>query len=588
MGSGACRKTDGRKRPIALEKARDSPDDRGRLSTEDPHPEGMGFDEAIDSLLNETDPVRAEDESTDEPHDPEAVLEEQSDPKELGDAAFDAIDSVEQNAQSLLEDAIESLLDEHDASEVEDEPSPDDSISTDELDAQLDALETPGAEERTLDEDLDALSQSVEALEPHAEQPDDPEPTDASEIEEEDAITAEESADALVDQVDDGVPQDDPAPVVDATDSLSDDDLINSIAADLMETEASETAQEESVSEPEPDASGDAPDEPSAEQSVGVESNDSVPETEALADDTEPESAIEEDPFADAIDQLVGSAAEIDATPTVSSDEQDTALEVDDLEAEPVSGFDESDTGSDSALEDASTLADLDASLAGIGDDLLMGDFESPDGERIGSEDLGISDASSLLDMLDMGDLDLNSDAIANASKTSVSSAQVSQPDASAPSQQPQPEHAPQRPTPATVPVSQPRPSPKPIASTPLASMSEPIDDSPIPEVESIWQSARRIAIHAGQLAWSEARTRGIPLGEKALVLVNKPFQDRPAIVRDSIGYLAMWTGLLATILWVYLAFIRETPTPTPTQAPSRMLEPGEVIDPLRNASVNP
>jgi hypothetical protein len=141
---------------------------------------------------------------------------------------------------------------------------------------------------------------------------------------------------------------------------------------------------------------------------------------------------------------------------------------------------------------------------------------------------------------------------------------------------------------PATVPVAHSKLNPKPIASTPLESMSDAIDDSPIPEVESIWQSARRIAIHAGQVAWSETKARGIPLGEKALVLVNKPFQDRPAIVRDSIGYLAMWTGLLATILWVYLAFIRETPTPTPTQAPSRMLEPGEVIDPLRNASVDP
>ncbi len=588
MGSGACRKTDGRKRPIALEKARDSPDDRGRLSTEDPHPEGMGFDEAIDSLLNETDPVRAEDDSTHEPHDPEAVLEEQSDPKELGDAAFDAIDSVEQNAQSLLEDAIESLLDEHDASEVEDEPTPDDSISTDELNAQLDALETPGAEERTLDEDLDALSQSVEELDLDAEQLDDPEPTDASEIEEADAITAVESVDAPVDQVDDGVTQHEPAPAVDATDSLSDDDLINSIAADLMETEVSEPAQEESVSEPEDDASGDAPDEPSPEQSAETESDDSEIETEVRTDDTEPESAIEEDPFADAIDQLVESAAEIDATPTVSNDEQDTTLEVDDLEAEPISESDESDTGSDSVLEDASTLADLDASLAGIGDDLLMGDFEAPDGERIGSEDLGISDASSLLDMLNMGDLDLNAETIASPTKTTESSAQVPQPDASAPSQQPQPAPAPQQPKPATVPVAHSKLNPKPIASTPLASMSDAIDDSPIPEVESIWQSTRRIAIHAGQLAWSEARTRGVPLGAKAIVLVNKPFQDRPAIVRDSIGYLAMWTGLLATILWVYLAFIRETPTPTPTQAPSRMLEPGEVIDPLRNASVNP
>jgi hypothetical protein len=72
------------------------------------------------------------------------------------------------------------------------------------------------------------------------------------------------------------------------------------------------------------------------------------------------------------------------------------------------------------------------------------------------------------------------------------------------------------------------------------------------------------------------------------VLLVNTPVKDRPAQLRDSIGYLALWTLLLSTILWVYLVFVRVTPTPTPTQAPTRVLQPGEVVDPLRSADSTP
>ncbi|MEZ6164067.1 MAG: hypothetical protein R3B67_06485 [Phycisphaerales bacterium] len=44
----------------------------------------------------------------------------------------------------------------------------------------------------------------------------------------------------------------------------------------------------------------------------------------------------------------------------------------------------------------------------------------------------------------------------------------------------------------------------------------------------------------------------------------------------------------MATILWVYLVFVRATPTPTPThQAPTRSAA-GEVVDPLRTADSQP
>ncbi len=76
-----------------------------------------------------------------------------------------------------------------------------------------------------------------------------------------------------------------------------------------------------------------------------------------------------------------------------------------------------------------------------------------------------------------------------------------------------------------------------------------------------------------------------MPFAASTVLAINKPIRERPAQLRDSIGYLALWTLLLATILWVYLAFIRVTPTPTPTQAPTRMLEPGEIVDPLRTSA---
>lgn len=109
-----------------------------------------------------------------------------------------------------------------------------------------------------------------------------------------------------------------------------------------------------------------------------------------------------------------------------------------------------------------------------------------------------------------------------------------------------------------------------------------------IPEVQSIWQSARVVLLRASSSAWALTKAHGGPLGAKAVLLINKPIEERPAKLRDSIGYVAIWTALLAMILWVYLAFIRESPTPTPTQAPSRMLDPSQSADPLRHGNALP
>ena len=112
--------------------------------------------------------------------------------------------------------------------------------------------------------------------------------------------------------------------------------------------------------------------------------------------------------------------------------------------------------------------------------------------------------------------------------------------------------------------------------------------DPPIHEVESIWQTAQRHATRAGLFALEQAKTHVAPIAAKGVLLINKPVQEKAPQMRDTIGFLALWTALLATILWFYIAFVRETPTPTPSTAPTRMLEQGEIVDPLRNPPPQP
>ncbi len=546
------------------------PDDRVVVGHEDPHPDGDPLNEAIDSLLGDEDEVRADetdsnagsasedptqDSASGEDADDEA---DHADTPDSGASALDAMDSVEQNAQALIEDAIDDLIDQDDngaeppavdiaSLEVDDLAGDDDgTMSLEELSAELDALDdheelvTSSDATTEASDEPDVVAQVSEAI-------DDAEAVDVGADAETETEPAPESADEP-----DGVEA-----VSASVEQLDENELLSSIAEDLLDEPSGGEAIEASA--------GDAPE----------QSDDTVSEESTSASEVSEVSEVDDELMSAAIDVLEDSGTDAGDQ---ADDSADRAFVAADDDASSVA-----DTDLSSALEDASTLADLDASLAGLGDDFLSGDFETPEGELLSSDSIGGNDASALLEQLQIDDLDLeNLERPARAVSTETPAVQAS------------PEAAPTVPeTPAaavagaTVPAIPPKAQPKANAA-PFQREDTEEADGEIPEVESIWQTTRRVLLRMQRAAWIQAKTHGVPLGARLVILVNRPVEDRPAKLRDSIGYVALWTALLAMILWVYLVFVRESPTPTPTQAPSRMVEPGERIDPIRNASVEP
>lgn len=492
-------------------------------------------------------------------------------------SALDAIESVEQNAQSLIESAIDGLLDD----EPTDESDQDEEMSMEDIEALLAknnapdtvrtaVTETEAEQEPAVSDELsdEAIEAELDALEgvmitPEDEIADD-EPQSAAEddaftepaADDDSALPDDTSEDLLKGALDmiEGLADDEPTELGESDDTdafetqppqadsgeqdasaYTDDDLLSEIASDLIGVTEGAT---------------ETPNEPEASEET---TNAAELDTSDLASIDEVLSAIGDDDQQAVVESEPEPLAEADSVADGAPETTRSALDED-------------------AIDAASTLEDLDATLAGMGDDLLSGDFETPEGEMIDSSTLEQHDASALLDQLNIDGLDLDgADAEAKA-KTELDEDDVQPAEPAVVAARPQPV-----PTPAT-------PKPKPHAVAQAAVLDEP----EIPEAESIWQTGYRLCTQYTLLAWGAIRTHGAPLGARAVILVNKPVKDRPAQLRDSIGYLALWTLLMATILWVYLVFVRTTPTPTPTQAPTRVLQPGEVVDPLRTADSQP
>ncbi len=64
-------------------------------------------------------------------------------------------------------------------------------------------------------------------------------------------------------------------------------------------------------------------------------------------------------------------------------------------------------------------------------------------------------------------------------------------------------------------------------------------------------------------LVWMRTRLAalGAPVGARALVVLSKPLESKPPSVRDSIGWVAIWTLFLGLCVW---AFVLLRPAPTP------------------------
>ncbi|MHA7813584.1 MAG: hypothetical protein ACX94C_09350 [Phycisphaerales bacterium] len=600
------------------------------MGAEDPHPDDQQLNDAIDSLLSEDVSAPVEDAETPaaegdagaseaaEASGDEAGADAGS--SESGDMALEAMDSVEHNAQSLIEDAIDTLMDDSAAAEAETEADAE-AVAGEEaepLDTADDGDEAPATPEALLDDSdgvmsLEELSAELDALEDGEELA----TNLAGEIEDLEALPDEpvDADDPLVEDSAEVEAESDAETEPEAEAEAEAEAESDAIAADEIVAEATDEAGADDALDDGPSDEADAADDVVAEVEAVEEAGADRSDAAALSDD-ELLSSIAEDLIEDAeIASDAVSGAEDEVANEAVADEPDAAA--DDVDAEAVAaqpidesvlddvldavgdlieenGAPEADNAQDNAqeavpteaeLEDASSLADLDASLAGIGDDILSGDFETPDGELLSADAIGDGDASALLEQLQLDDLDLSAGKAAVApEQATAATAEVT-------------DEAVETPTPAaTAEQASPDPGAASVEARPVSAVktAAPTDDdyveegTEIPEVQSIWQSARVVLLRASSSAWALTKAHGGPLGAKAVLLINKPIEERPAKLRDSIGYVAIWTALLAMILWVYLAFIRESPTPTPTQAPSRMLDPSQSADPLRHGNALP
>lgn len=306
------------------------------------------------------------------------------------------------------------------------------------------------------------------------------------------------------------------------------DDLLERAADDLLDTLESDIAQArpdtaETANPPAPTAG------PSTNQSnedlLDGALDDLLGEPQpAKASDPDPEPAAAIEPGTDPVAEP---ASEATTEPTADP----TAELVPDPEpTDPV----------ESATD---AMASLDAAF----DDLLDGTFEAADGSVVDTDGLDTEPDPSL--MLD---------------------ADQAEPGATTPAAEPEPDPEPEAqtqadpaPEPAPGPVPEPTPDPRaPRTGTPRSRKQKTGD-----LLETIRIRVGPIARAGGAAALGLAR----PIGARVLVLLSKPLEGKPPRVRDSIGWVAIWTLFLAVCVWAYL-MIRSPEPAIPDADASRVV----------------
>ncbi len=403
----------------------------------------------------------------------------------------------QQDSEDLLGEAVEALLAE--------------------VGEACDRFENPPApeDEPTLCGDGGMASAPVRASEPASDAVAETESA-LEAVEASAAELLEQAADELVGQL----TETEDAPISDAETPTADDTPADTEAA--LETEPATDA--DAATEPEAD-------EPEPEP-VAVQQFDEAPATEPQGC-AEPDAPAEMDASSETEDLLAAAAdelmdldfggtpapvdanqptAEPDATAEVATDDDAT----DELAAEPT----EVDEAIDAPVADALSADTLDA--------VLDGTFETPDG-------------------------DVDTDAVAeDAGGFTLPEDEPEQPEAAAETA-PEPEPEPAGDTagammaevvPAERPISVPEPAVGPVASA----------DSTVHAVETAPGSGwRRVLVWAAPRAQRAARALGkvaAPAGAQGLILLSKPLAKQPAKIRDSVGWVALWTAFLAVCVW--------------------------------------
>ncbi|MCC5823822.1 MAG: hypothetical protein LAT64_08745 [Phycisphaerales bacterium] len=384
----------------------------------------------------------------------------------------------------------------------------------DDLEAAIDALlaeinetcsrfENPPPEQNE-DEDLEEYTRAVKAsVKPSAPPPAEPNEAEAA-IDE-----AGQSADELLEQAADELIESLEAEVERAAPEETPDEAEPADAARETETET-ETAD---AAEPSPKAepqSGDDLLESALDELLGEEDPDAKPEQDS------------ESPENEAPPAAAAAKAAPDVAPDADTGEPDSA-------PVPEAAADEPDD------DDADAMVDLDAAF----DALLDGTFETADGQTTDTEGVDTTPDPSL--MLDK-DEQPEPEPIADT---------VSEPAVAAPTK--------------------PNRAPAAAASAPAAP-PPPVESRPVPATPGTasdpWHRVAMLRMRAAA-GWARPRL-GVafegflkaarPAGARALLALSKPLEGKPTRVRDSLGWIAIWTMFLAVCVW--LMMLMRSPEP--------------------------
>ena len=320
--------------------------------------------------------------------------------------------------------------------------------------------------------------------------------------------------------------------------------------------------------------------------------------TETISEATEPNKATESDEEQTEQDEEK-EQEQAQETESVTEPDADTATDTDTDPATPS----EPDMG----------LGDLDDALAGLGDDLLMGDFATPEGELVESTTNGDDQAYSLLlESLALESTPIESvnalDDAPDAAEAAAAPEPAADTEPDSQTNTPSAPAIPENTEPATEPESQPAavvdttvpaigspgatvaaktgpaaPATKAPTHSPDLSGAHADELEEDDEIRSIWQTAFLIGQKKSKQYGHLIVTRGGPLLAKGILQLSRPLASKSPEVRNSVGYIAIWTLFLATILWGYTMFFRTPPTPTPTKAPTRVVTSGDDLAPIEN-----
>jgi len=385
----------------------------------------------------------------------------------------------------------------------------------------------------------------------------------------------EESADALLD---------------DALDTLLDD-----TPPAQSEPEAVDATEPESVTEPEIPAEAQA--EIQTDNTVTDDLDAAIDEliqvpvpTEQPIDEAPTEPIVENDPV-----MAVNRPAEEppEQKPGNLAEEIDNAvddiLNEDDIgkEPEPAAQVVAPEPTVPATTENLGVIEDLDDALATAADDLLDGDFENAEGDLVEATTVDYAVDPSLL--LDKDEPDpepqpedevTTNTAPANepvSDPAAETAAETHAPEPAASEETTEPEAVDQESVPEAPAVSAPAPStpPAPAAPAPTPAAESPTPQ-PVAQPAAAAEPTVSVLAKLGQTMSpfaDRAVTAAGPGGAKAILMLSSPLANKSPEVRNAVGWVALWTMFLAVVVWGYALLFSTSSPPTPTQAPSRMVE---------------